>query len=315
MDVLVTQCVKIVFFGAGAQIPFLVEVAPEEAVHASHEAEHSDVELPPVDKQWVFDIFLYNYGVVLSRLSLLDLIYFLLDFFLTLCYLYTDSSVGVLSWFDDPNRLWKLCEYRNKLVILGVADPIYQMECHREYARLKNTFSLPFVIFSECMEQALFLRQVMVFVHPIVNFFDSFNSIQLSEELFLVPGCPDNLASLIVLNLTKRVPPSKLQHLPYKWCVVCFSHTKFDQGRWWLLLILDNPTELKYILRVFLTTLASLLAFWRRPINRGPHACLHIGCHGEPLLLLKYFIEYFECFVFKCGSEFVGSEILVVLYL
>ena len=151
VDVLVAQCVKIVFFGAGAQVPFLVKVAPEEAVHASHEAEHSDVELPPVDQQWVLDIFLYNNSVVLSRLSLLDLFYFLLDFFLTLCYLYADSSVGVLSWFDDPNRLRKLCEYRNKRVILGITDPINQMECHGEYTRLKNTFSLPFVIFSECM--------------------------------------------------------------------------------------------------------------------------------------------------------------------
>ena len=79
----------------------------------------------------------------------------------------------------------------------------------------------------------------MVFVHSIVNFFDSFHSIQLHEELFLKPGCPNNLASLIVLNLTERVPPSKLQHLPNKRCVVCFPHTKFDQWRWWLLFILE----------------------------------------------------------------------------
>ena len=55
MNVLFVHRFEVVFFAGGAQIAFFEEVAVHFMVD---EDPDSDVELPPVNKQWLFDVLL-----------------------------------------------------------------------------------------------------------------------------------------------------------------------------------------------------------------------------------------------------------------
>ena len=111
MHKFVAECFETILLGACSQISLLVEVASQQPIYASHHPESSYVELPSVDEKGLLYVLLDDQGVLaISRASL---VHSLLDVFEGLNNLDSNTSVGILSRLQNPNRTWKLAEALN----------------------------------------------------------------------------------------------------------------------------------------------------------------------------------------------------------
>jgi hypothetical protein len=117
--------------------------------------------------------------VVFSWLVLFYFVDLLLYLFLAFSYLYTNTSVRILSRFYYPYRLRKLLEDLYQILVFRVLSSLNYMESNWENSLFEYTLPLLLIVFMKTLQKALLLGQVMVFIHPVINLFNAFSPVQL----------------------------------------------------------------------------------------------------------------------------------------
>jgi len=94
---------------AGSQVSVAVPISLEISIYCAHQSEASDVELSIFVEQRFFNIFLYDIGSsVAVHVDVLNQTFDVVQFAADLD---SASSVGVFTWFDDPQILAELGQF------------------------------------------------------------------------------------------------------------------------------------------------------------------------------------------------------------
>ena len=106
MDVTVWDILKSKLSAACTEVSIAVPVALQVTIYGAHQSETADVELSVLIEKRLLYVFLYDVRPsVAIDVNILNEALYMIEFSADL---YPTSSVGILSWLDDPQILAKL---------------------------------------------------------------------------------------------------------------------------------------------------------------------------------------------------------------
>lgn len=156
------------FFATRTDIAFFIKppsqgaLLPLKASHIGEESEDTDVKLPSVDQEGIFDISLYDASLILLCPAVQLLYDTILDFLELVKHADAMAPVGVFTWLDDPpatllvdlQKVLELLMLQDVFLVAAVSSQVHDIGLRHDIPRALHTLGVC-VLFHVSMQLAL----------------------------------------------------------------------------------------------------------------------------------------------------------------